>query len=217
LKPPPTARGRLHVSRTAGIDPLETACLRAPEPFAEIEIGKAVAYEVPTEIAATAPETEVDAVKSAPPSPEPAAAVAEEEEVEDEFDDEDDDDEDDDDEDDDDEDDEDGDEDGDEEEAALTIKNQINFSHGTEIHSRILLFSAQKPMSVKELRDLLANAATAEDADEAAKPFKKTKDDDVTAALEELAREHAAAARSYRLRASRVRAVRHAAGICAVA
>jgi segregation and condensation protein B len=62
-----------------------------------------------------------------------------------------------------------------------------------------LLFSAQKPMSVKELRDLLANAATAEDADEAAKPFKKTKDDDVTAALEELAREHETATRSYRL------------------
>jgi len=62
-----------------------------------------------------------------------------------------------------------------------------------------LLFSAQKPMSVKELRDLLANAATAEDADEAAKPFKKTKDDDITAALEELAREHETAARSYRL------------------
>ena len=51
-----------------------------------------------------------------------------------------------------------------------------------------LLFSAQKPMSVKELRDLLANAATAEDADEVAKPFKKIKDDDLTAALEELAR-----------------------------
>ena len=62
-----------------------------------------------------------------------------------------------------------------------------------------LLFSAQKPMSVKELRDVLANAGTVEDADEAAKPFKKTKDDDITAALEELAREHAAAARSYRL------------------
>ncbi|MEY4917867.1 MAG: SMC-Scp complex subunit ScpB [Verrucomicrobiota bacterium] len=62
-----------------------------------------------------------------------------------------------------------------------------------------LLFSAQKPMSVKELRDVLANAATAEDADEAAKPFKKTKDDDVTAALEELTREHETAARSYRL------------------
>jgi len=54
-------------------------------------------------------------------------------------------------------------------------------------------------MSVKELRDVLANAATAEDAEEAAKPFKKTKDDDLTAALEELAREHEAAARSYRL------------------
>jgi segregation and condensation protein B len=62
-----------------------------------------------------------------------------------------------------------------------------------------LLFSAQKPMSVKELRETLTNAATAEDADEAAKPFKKTKDDDVTAALEELVREHETAARSYRL------------------
>jgi segregation and condensation protein B len=62
-----------------------------------------------------------------------------------------------------------------------------------------LLFSAQKPMSVKELRDLLASAATAEDADDAAKPFKKTKDDDLTAALEELAREHETAAHSYRL------------------
>ena len=54
-------------------------------------------------------------------------------------------------------------------------------------------------MSVKELRDLLTNAATAEDADETAKPFKKSKDDDITAALEELTREHEAAARSYRL------------------
>lgn len=62
-----------------------------------------------------------------------------------------------------------------------------------------LLFSAQKPMSVKELRDVLTNAATAEDADEAAKPFKKAKDEDLTAALEELAREHETAARSYRL------------------
>ena len=54
-------------------------------------------------------------------------------------------------------------------------------------------------MSVKELRDVLTNAASAEDADETAKPFKKTKDDDLTAALEELAREHETAARSYRL------------------
>ena len=62
-----------------------------------------------------------------------------------------------------------------------------------------LLFSAQKPMSVKELRDVLANAATAEDADETAKSLKKTKDDDVTAALAALAVEHETAARSYRL------------------
>ena len=62
-----------------------------------------------------------------------------------------------------------------------------------------LLFSAQKPMSVKELRDLFAAAASAEDADETAKSLKKVKDDDVTAALEALAAEHEAAARSYRL------------------
>src|ERR1700723_1536394 len=62
-----------------------------------------------------------------------------------------------------------------------------------------LLFSAQKPMSVKELRDVLTNAASAEDADETAKPFKKTKDDDLTAALEERACENQTAARRYRL------------------
>jgi segregation and condensation protein B len=62
-----------------------------------------------------------------------------------------------------------------------------------------LLFSAQRPMSVKELREVLVNAATAEDAEEAAKPFKKIKEDDLTVALEELAREHEAAGRSYRL------------------
>jgi len=62
-----------------------------------------------------------------------------------------------------------------------------------------LLFSAQKPMSVKELRDLLVNAATAEDADESAKPYKKVKEDDLTVALEDLARDHETAARSYRL------------------
>ncbi len=54
-------------------------------------------------------------------------------------------------------------------------------------------------MSVKELRDVLTNAATAENAEDAAKAFKKTKDEELTAALEELAKEHEAAARSYRL------------------
>jgi segregation and condensation protein B len=62
-----------------------------------------------------------------------------------------------------------------------------------------LLFSAQKPMTAKELRNVLATAATSEDAHEDTKLFKKTKEADVTAALEELAREHETAARSFRL------------------
>ena len=62
-----------------------------------------------------------------------------------------------------------------------------------------LLFSAQKPLSVKELRDVFATAAEAEDADATVKSLKKVKDDDVTAALETLAHEHETAARSYRL------------------
>ena len=62
-----------------------------------------------------------------------------------------------------------------------------------------LLFSAQKPMSVKELRDVFATAAEAEDADATVKSLKKAKDEDLTAALEMLAQEHETAARSYRL------------------
>jgi segregation and condensation protein B len=62
-----------------------------------------------------------------------------------------------------------------------------------------LLFSAQKPLSVKELRDVLASAADVEDADATTKSLKKTKDEDVVAALEQLAAEHETAARSYRL------------------
>jgi segregation and condensation protein B len=62
-----------------------------------------------------------------------------------------------------------------------------------------LLFSAQKPLSVKELRDVLGTAAGADDADAAAKSLAKTKEVEMTAALEELARDHETAARSYRL------------------
>jgi segregation and condensation protein B len=62
-----------------------------------------------------------------------------------------------------------------------------------------LLFSAQKPLSTKELREVLANAAEGEDADTDTKAFAKVKDGDVTAALEQLASEHETAARSYRL------------------
>ncbi|HEX9046439.1 MAG TPA: SMC-Scp complex subunit ScpB [Verrucomicrobiae bacterium] len=62
-----------------------------------------------------------------------------------------------------------------------------------------LLFSAQRPMSARELRDVLINAATQEHPDEAAKPFKKVKEEEVDAALEELARDHETAARTFRL------------------
>jgi len=62
-----------------------------------------------------------------------------------------------------------------------------------------LLFSAQKPMSVKELREVLAGAAAAEGADELTKALKKVKEEELIAALEALAADHVAAARSYRL------------------
>ena len=62
-----------------------------------------------------------------------------------------------------------------------------------------LLFSAQKPLSVKELRDVLAAAAGAEDAGATAKSLAKIKESELTAALEQLAGEHETAARSYRL------------------
>ena len=59
-----------------------------------------------------------------------------------------------------------------------------------------ILFSAQKPLTSRELRDLLA--AAAEHGDQA-KPFKKTKEDAVDAALEQLRGDHESAGRSYRL------------------
>lgn len=62
-----------------------------------------------------------------------------------------------------------------------------------------ILFSAQKPLSVKELRDVFANAADLDDADATVKALAKVKDAEVTRALEELAQEHETAARSYRL------------------
>ena len=62
-----------------------------------------------------------------------------------------------------------------------------------------LLFSAQKPLSVKELREVLVNAAEAEGADATAKSLAKIKEGELTAALEQIAAEHQTAARSYRL------------------
>ena len=62
-----------------------------------------------------------------------------------------------------------------------------------------LLFSAQKPLSLKEIRDVLAGATEHAEGNELVAALRKTKEDDLTAALEQLAKEHEAAQRSYRL------------------
>jgi segregation and condensation protein B len=61
-----------------------------------------------------------------------------------------------------------------------------------------ILFSAQKALSPKELKDVLASAAEQEGEHEA-KAFKKVKEADLVSALETLAQDHEAAGRSYRL------------------
>ena len=62
-----------------------------------------------------------------------------------------------------------------------------------------LLFSAQKPLSLKELRDVFAAAVEHAEGDETARALKKVKESELTVALEELASDHEAAQRSYRL------------------
>jgi segregation and condensation protein B len=62
-----------------------------------------------------------------------------------------------------------------------------------------LLFSAQKPLSVAELQEVLAGAGAEEDSDVAVKAFKKVKESELAAALEQLAKDHEQAQRSYRL------------------
>jgi segregation and condensation protein B len=61
-----------------------------------------------------------------------------------------------------------------------------------------ILFAAQKPLSPAELRAILAAAGESADT-AAARAFQKAKAEDVEAALDELAREHAQAGRSFRL------------------
>ncbi|MBM3847187.1 MAG: SMC-Scp complex subunit ScpB [Verrucomicrobia bacterium] len=61
-----------------------------------------------------------------------------------------------------------------------------------------LLFAAQKPLSAHELRIVLT-AAAEQAEDETVRAFKKTPPENITAALEELQREHEAAGRTYRL------------------
>ncbi|MDQ6631302.1 MAG: SMC-Scp complex subunit ScpB [Verrucomicrobiota bacterium] len=62
-----------------------------------------------------------------------------------------------------------------------------------------ILFSAQKAMSLKELREVLAAAASQNSAGESALAWKKIKDNELATALEQLEKEHDRAQRSYRL------------------
>lgn len=62
-----------------------------------------------------------------------------------------------------------------------------------------ILFASQKPLSVKELRDLLNATASAENAPEETKPFKKVKEEELTAALEGLQKDFDESKRSFRL------------------
>ena len=62
-----------------------------------------------------------------------------------------------------------------------------------------ILFSAQKPLSLKELRDVFASAVEHAEGNEMVRGLKKIKEEQLTAALEELAKEHETANRSYRL------------------
>ena len=62
-----------------------------------------------------------------------------------------------------------------------------------------ILFSAQKPLSLKELRDVFAAAVEHAEGNETVRGLKRVKEEELTAALEELAREHESAQRSFRL------------------
>src|SRR5271169_7230780 len=62
-----------------------------------------------------------------------------------------------------------------------------------------ILFSAQKPLSLKELRDVFAAAVEHAEGDETVRALKKVKESELTTALEALASDHEAAQRSYRL------------------
>lgn len=62
-----------------------------------------------------------------------------------------------------------------------------------------ILFSAQKPLSVREIRDVFAGAPEHAEGDETVRGLRKLKEEECSAALEELAGEHEQAGRSYRL------------------
>jgi len=62
-----------------------------------------------------------------------------------------------------------------------------------------ILFSAQKPLSLKELRDVFAAAVEHAEGDETAKALKKVKESELNVAREELVKDHEQAQRSYRV------------------
>jgi segregation and condensation protein B len=62
-----------------------------------------------------------------------------------------------------------------------------------------ILFSAQKPLSLKEIRDVFAAAPEHAEGDETVRGLKKLKEEELTAALEQLARDHEEGKRSFRL------------------
>ena len=62
-----------------------------------------------------------------------------------------------------------------------------------------ILFSAQKPLSLKEIREVFAGAPEHAEGDESARRLKKAKEAELVGALEELAREHEQAGRCFRL------------------
>ncbi|MDX1952762.1 MAG: SMC-Scp complex subunit ScpB [Verrucomicrobiota bacterium] len=61
-----------------------------------------------------------------------------------------------------------------------------------------ILFSSQKPLSIREIREIFSNAADRSE-DETVKNFKKIKDEEIEFELGKLEQEHAALARSYKL------------------
>lgn len=62
-----------------------------------------------------------------------------------------------------------------------------------------LLFAAQKPLSLKELRDVFAAAMEHAEGDEVVRGFRKVKEVELESALQQLAIEHEQAGRSFRL------------------
>jgi segregation and condensation protein B len=62
-----------------------------------------------------------------------------------------------------------------------------------------ILFSAQKPLSLKELRDVFSGAPEHAEGDETVRGLRKIKEAELQKNLDELAGEHEAAGRSYRL------------------